>query len=79
MVNAGCWITIRSLLGHHRRNATMAYARVHDQTVADDYYRAMTVIAEELDGGLEQVDFGQNARHGASSPSSPIPILCFPC
>ncbi|MDX1417679.1 MAG: tyrosine-type recombinase/integrase [Candidatus Promineifilaceae bacterium] len=50
LVNAGCKITtIQALLGHRRLNSTMTYARVHDQTVAQDYFSAMAVIEERLD------------------------------
>ena len=49
LVNAGCKITtIQALLGHSRLNSTMIYARVHDQTVAKDYYDAMTTIEAKL-------------------------------
>ncbi len=49
LVNAGCKITtIQALLGHKRLNTTLTYARVHDQTVADDYYAAMSVIEERM-------------------------------
>ena len=49
LVNAGCRITtIQALLGHRRLNATMVYARVHDRTVAEDYYAAMTVVERRL-------------------------------
>jgi site-specific recombinase XerD len=42
LLNAGCKVTsIQKLLGHQRLNSTMTYARVHDRTVAEDYYRAM--------------------------------------
>lgn len=48
LVNAGAKITtIQALLGHQRLNTTMTYARVHDQTVAQDYYAAMTFIEGE--------------------------------
>ncbi len=47
LVNAGAKITtIQALLGHVRLNTTMTYARVHDQTVMADYFRAM----EEIEG-----------------------------
>ena len=47
LVNAGAKITtIQALLGHVRLNTTMTYARVHDQTVMDDYFGAM----EEIEG-----------------------------
>jgi len=49
LLNAGCRITsIQKLLGHRRLDSTMIYARVHDQTVADDYFAAMTRIEQRL-------------------------------
>ena len=49
LVNAGCDVaTIQSLLGHQRMNTTMVYARVHDATVASDYYQAMESIEAKL-------------------------------
>ncbi len=38
--------TIQALLGHVRLNTTMTHARVHDQTIMDDYFRAMEQIEE---------------------------------
>lgn len=38
----------RDLTGHKRLNSTMIYARVHDQTAADDYYTAMAHIEARL-------------------------------
>lgn len=50
LVNAGAKITtIQALLGHVRLNTTMTYARVHDQTVMEDYFRAMEEIEGEQD------------------------------
>ncbi len=47
LVNAGCRITsIQQLMGHRRLNTTLIYARVHDHTVAEDYYAAMEIIEE---------------------------------
>jgi site-specific recombinase XerD len=55
LVNAGCRITsIQKLLGHKRLNSTMVYARVHNRTVADDYYAAMAKIEKQLDPSTEQ-------------------------
>lgn len=52
LLNAGCRITsIQKLLGHKRLNSTMTYARVHDQTAADDYYAAMAHIEARLQLG----------------------------
>ncbi len=50
LLNAGCRITsIQKFLGHKRLNTTLTYARVHDQTVAEDYYRAMSSVEKRLD------------------------------
>ena len=50
LLNAGCRVTsIQKLLGHRRLNSTMIYARVHNHTVAEDYYAAMTQIEKRLD------------------------------
>jgi len=49
LLNAGCRVTaIQKLLGHRRLNSTMIYARVHDRTVAEDYYAAMAQIESHL-------------------------------
>jgi len=45
LLNAGCRVTsIQKLLGHKSLNTTMTYARVHDRTVAEDYYMAMEEV-----------------------------------
>ena len=45
LINAGCRVTsIQALLGHKRLNTTMIYARVHNETVAQDYITAMAEI-----------------------------------
>jgi integrase/recombinase XerD len=50
LINAGCRVTtIQKLLGHRRLNSTMIYTRVHDRTVAEDYYAAMAQIEKGLD------------------------------
>ena len=50
LLNAGCRVTsIQRLLGHRRLNSTMVYARVHDDVVAEDYFKAMTNIEKGLD------------------------------
>ncbi len=50
LLNAGCRVTsIQKFLGHKRLNSTMIYARVHDQTVAEDYYSAMERVEQRLD------------------------------
>jgi hypothetical protein len=49
LLNAGCKVTtIQKLLGHRRLNSTMVYARVHDRTVAKDYYAAMAQIEKSV-------------------------------
>lgn len=50
LLNAGCRITsIQAFLGHKKLNTTMIYARAHDQTVAADYFAAMSRIEERLE------------------------------
>ena len=50
LLNAGCKITsIQQLLGHRRIDSTLIYARVHDETVASDYYAAMQRIEKSLE------------------------------
>lgn len=59
LVNAGCRVTtIQMLLGHKRLNTTMIYTRVHNETVVQNYYRAMAVIEERL-----QPHWGQGENH----------------
>lgn len=49
LLNAGCPVTsIQKLLGHRNLNTTMIYARVHNRTVAEDYYAAMEWIEQGL-------------------------------
>lgn len=55
LLNAGCRVTsIQKLLGHRRLNSTMVYARVHDRTVAEDYYTAMMTIEQALDPAIAE-------------------------
>ncbi len=50
LVNAGCRITsLQQLLGHQHINTTLVYARVHDRTVAEDYYAAMEIVEKSLE------------------------------
>jgi integrase len=50
LLNAGCRITsIQRFLGHKRLNTTMIYARVLDQTVAEDYFKAMEQVEQQMD------------------------------
>ena len=49
LLNAGCRITsIQKFLGHRCISTTMVYAKVHDQSVSDDYYKAMERIEKRL-------------------------------
>ncbi|MEM9776969.1 MAG: site-specific integrase [Chloroflexota bacterium] len=51
LVNVGCPITtIQRLMGHKRLSSTMVYARVHDKTVADHYFKAMAAIEAKMTG-----------------------------
>jgi hypothetical protein len=50
LLNAGCRVTsIQKFLGHKEISTTMIYARVHDQTVAEDYYAAMCLVEKRLE------------------------------
>ena len=50
LLNAGCRVTsIQKFLGHKALNTTMVYARVHDKTVAEDYYGAMEQVEWRLE------------------------------
>jgi hypothetical protein len=49
LLNAGCRVTsIQKLLGHASLNTTMVYARVHDRTIAGDYYSAMALVGRRM-------------------------------
>lgn len=51
LLNAGCRVTsIQRFLGHKKLSATLIYAKAHDQTVADDYFQAMSRVEERLQG-----------------------------
>lgn len=50
LLNAGCKVTsIQQFLGHRDLQSTMVYAKVYDQTVAKDYFTAMTEIEERVE------------------------------
>jgi len=50
LLNAGCRITsIQAFLCHKKLNTTMIYARAHDQTVAEDYFTAMSRVEQRLE------------------------------
>jgi hypothetical protein len=68
LVNAGADITtIQALLGHSRLNTTMIYARVHDKTVARDYYEAMAIIEKQSPANLNQ-EAGQQPHTNGHHP-----------
>ena len=68
LVNAGCKITtIQALLGHKHLNTTLTYARVHDQTVAEDYFTAMSVVEKRLEPHLPRLS-GSEAERSNSAP-----------
>ena len=49
-LNAGFQVTpLQKFLGYKELSTTMIYARVHDQTVVDDYYAAMQKVEQRLD------------------------------
>jgi len=57
LLNAGCKVTsIQKLLGHRSIDSTLIYARVHDETVASDYYAAMTRIEKSLEIPAKMAD-----------------------
>lgn len=65
LVNAGCKITtIQALLGHKHLNTTMTYARVHDRTVAEDYFAAMAVVEKRLEPHLPRLSGSEMERSG---------------
>ena len=69
LVNAGTNITtIQALLGHSRPNTRISHCRVHDPTVAKDYYTAMMNIEAKLAAHLhappeEQADPNSTAAN----------------
>jgi len=70
LVNAGADVTtIKALLGHRFLATTQVYARVHDQTVADDYFTAMAAVEEKMAGQLagESVETTENTQYAAKT------------
>lgn len=59
LLNVGCQVTsIQRLLGHTNVNTTMIYARAFDQTVMQDYFRAVEVLESQSGGvwfGFEEI------------------------
>jgi site-specific recombinase XerC len=63
LLNAGCKITsIQQLLGHRKLDSTLIYARVHDETVASDYYAAMARIEKSLEIPAKSHDVKEQAN-----------------
>ena len=51
LLNVGCKVTsIQKLLGHTNLSTTMTYARAFDQTVMQDYFRALDTLEIQPDG-----------------------------
>ena len=48
--------SIQKLLGHSSIDSTLIYARVHDETVATDYYAAMSRIEKSLEISIKMED-----------------------
>jgi integrase/recombinase XerD len=60
LLNAGCRITsIQRFLGHRELSSTMVYARAHDQTVAKDYFEAMSRVEQRLEIVPKEEERGQ--------------------
>lgn len=50
LLNAGCRVTsIQAFLGHKKLNTTLIYARAYDQTVAEDYFAAMSRVEQRME------------------------------
>jgi hypothetical protein len=74
LVNAGCKITsIQALLGHQRLQTTLTYARLHDQTIATDYYTAMAVIEERLQPRLPKAKTPKPEDNGHNPTQTKTP------
>ncbi len=66
LLNAGCKITsIQQLLGHREIGSTLIYARVHDETVASDYYAAMARIEKSLEIPAKTADVKEPSNDDA--------------
>ena len=49
LINAKCELTtIQKVLGHKSLDTTLRYARVHDETIADEFYAAMERVEQRL-------------------------------
>lgn len=57
LLNVGCPVTsIQKLLGHESLNTTMVYARLSDQTVMLDYFKAVDAIENQPGGAWHAID-----------------------
>ena len=64
--------SIQKLLGHQKLNSTMIYARVHDQTVSEDYYSAMGSVERRLALAEEQENSLAGSRRANGSRCWPL-------
>jgi hypothetical protein len=78
LVNAGYRITtIQALLGQEHINTTLTYARVHNRTVAEDFYEAMAVVEKRLELHLHPSHFltSANGRNHRSNSNKTLRLL----
>jgi hypothetical protein len=67
LVNAGAPIfTAQTILGHRSIDSILIYARVHDETVASDYYAAMSRIEKSLEIPAKIEDVKEQANADTS-------------
>ncbi len=76
LLNAGCKITsIQQLLGHRSIDSTLIYARVHDETVATDYYAAMSRIEKSLEIPEKRSDVKEQTNDDALARTQLLAVM----